>query len=349
MIAPGSIRGRAPWRDDEPLECVRVIPEAPDVATFVLRAPSGAWFDHRPGQFLTLEIPLQGGVTHRTYTISSPPSRPLCVSVTVKAQPDSQAGRWLLDNLRPGMRLRAKGPAGAFTLDAARRDRLLMIAAGSGVTPMMAMAAQLWDAGEDPDIVLILTARRPEDLIFRPVFEHMAARAPGLKLHFAVSDPDEAWSGYRGRLTPAMLDLMVPDLTERAIFCCGPEGFMRAARDMAALRGFDMAHWHEESFGAPSTPPPVEAADVGGSEIAFAQSGVVAPCAEDQTVLAAARAAGLNIPSGCTIGLCGTCRVLKTEGAVAMAHQGGLSEEDEAEGWILACCARPQGRIVVDL
>lgn len=349
MTAPGSIRGRAPWRDDEALECVRVIPEAPDVATFVFRAPSGAWFDHRPGQFLTLAIPLPGGVAHRTYTISSPPSRPLRLSVTVKAQPDSLGGRWMLDNLRPGMLLAAKGPAGVFTLDEARRDKLLMIAAGSGVTPMMAMAAQLWDAGEDPDIVLVLTARRPEDLIFRSVFEHMAARAPGLKLHVAVTEPDEAWSGYRGRLTPAMLEMMAPDLTERAIFCCGPEGFMRAARDMAALRGFDMAHWHEESFGAASPTLAAETSDAGGSEVAFARSGVVAPCAEDQTVLTAARAAGLNIPSGCTIGLCGTCRVLKTEGTVAMAHQGGLSEDDEAEGWILACCARPQGRIVVDL
>ena len=77
MPAPARISTTAAWRDDEWLECVMVITETPDVATFAFRAPSGAWFDYEPGQFLTLDLPVPGGAVQRTYTISSSPSRPL--------------------------------------------------------------------------------------------------------------------------------------------------------------------------------------------------------------------------------------------------------------------------------
>ena len=69
--------GDTPWKDDEPLECAMVVPETSDTATFTFRAPSGAWFDYQPGQFITLDLPTPGGNVQRTYTISSSPSRPL--------------------------------------------------------------------------------------------------------------------------------------------------------------------------------------------------------------------------------------------------------------------------------
>ncbi len=148
-----------PWRDSEQLECAMVIPEAPDCATIAFRAPSGAWFDYQPGQFLTLDLPLPGGTISRSYTISSSPSRPLSLSVTVKAQPGSQGSRWLIESLRPGMRLKARGPLGEFTLLRHFSPKYLMISAGSGITPMMSMTTWAWDAGEMPDIVFVHAAR----------------------------------------------------------------------------------------------------------------------------------------------------------------------------------------------
>ena len=112
----GAQKKNGPWTDAEELECAMVIPETRNVATFAFRAPSGAWFDYKPGQFITLELPVPGGPLSRTYTLSSSPSRPLNISVTVKAQPDSIGTRWMLDNLRPGMKIKAYGPSGVFTL-----------------------------------------------------------------------------------------------------------------------------------------------------------------------------------------------------------------------------------------
>ena len=245
--------GDKPWKDDELLECAMVVPETSDTATFTFRAPSGAWFDYQPGQFITLDLPVPGGNVQRTYTISSSPSRPLSISVTVKAQMGSIGTRWMLDHLRPGMRLKAFGPAGIFSFLRHEAPKYLMISAGSGITPMMSMTTWAWDSGEMPDIVFVHAARAPSDIIFRQRLEGMADRVPGLQLRFTVeeSDPFRTWHGYRGRLNQIMLGLMAPDYLEREVFCCGPEPFMQAVRDMLIALGYDMDRYHQESFGAP--------------------------------------------------------------------------------------------------
>ncbi len=342
-----------PWADSELLECAMVIPESPDCATIAFRAPSGAWFDYQPGQFLTLELPVAGGPLLRTYTISSSPSRPLSLSITVKAQAGSLGTRWLLDHLKPGMKIKAHGPAGAFSFHRHKADKYLFISAGSGITPMMSMTTWAWDSGEMPDIVFVHAAKTPSDIIFRERLEQFANRVPGLQLRFTVeeADPFRVWPGYKGRLSQIMLGLMAPDYLEREVFCCGPAPFMRAVREMLQSLGFDMARYHEESFAAPA----LEAAPVAlveapaAAEITFARSGKTMATDGTETLLAVAKRAGLNIPSSCNFGLCGTCKVQKTGGEVTMVHNGGISDDEIAAGMVLACCARPVGAVALDL
>lgn len=226
----------APWDDREELEVAMVIPETADTATIAFRSPTGAWFDYQPGQFLTLDLPVPGGPLSRTYTISSSPSRPLSISITVKAQSGSIGTRWMLDNLKPGMRIKAHGPAGQFTFLRHPAKKYLFISAGSGITPMMSMTMWAWDSGEMPDIAFVHAARKPADIIFKRRLEQFAARVPGLQLRFTVEevDPFEVWSGFRGRLSQIMLGLMAPDYLDREVFCCGPEPFMRSVREMLA-------------------------------------------------------------------------------------------------------------------
>ena len=131
------------WDGAEMLECVTVTPEAPNVASFCFQSPTGAIFSFVPGQFLTLELPLPKGTLHRTFTISSSPSRPMSISVTVKAQPGSLGTRWMLDHLKPGMRIRATRPAGRFSSHHHPSEKYLFISAGSGITPLMSSASYL--------------------------------------------------------------------------------------------------------------------------------------------------------------------------------------------------------------
>lgn len=358
MASPAKAFGEAPWKDSEFLECAMVVPETSDTATFSFRAPSGAWFDYKPGQFITLDLPVPGGNVQRTYTISSSPSRPLSISVTIKAQPGSVGGRWMLDHLKPGMQIKAFGPSGIFWNRCEVGKKYLFISAGSGITPVMSMTTWAWDSGEMPDIVFVHAARSPKEIIFRQRLEGMADRVPGLQLHFAVEEPDpfQSWHGYRGRLNQIMLGLMASDYLERDVYCCGPEPFMQAVRDMLGALGYDMERYHQESFGAPvrseAEAPVLDDVipdDNASAQIEFASSGVIAKCAETDTVLAVAKANGLNIPSGCTFGLCGTCRIKKVSGEVHMVHNGGISDEDIEEGYILACCSHPIGEISVEV
>lgn len=346
------------WSDQEPLECVMVIPEAPDVRTFSFRPPSGSTFLFRAGQFITLDLPVPGGNVQRTFTISSSPASNVYVSITAKLQPGSIGTQWMFDNLVPGVKVKAFGPGGVFHLPRQPDAKYLFISAGSGVTPMMSMTAFLFERGEDPDITFISCARRPRDLIFRKRLEYMASRVQGLKLHFVVGqdEPFEVWTGYRGRFNQLMLGLMAQDYLEREIYCCGPDTFMQSVRDILYSLGFDMDHYHQESFHAPalkkSDVPEIDDVvpqDDVDATMVFATSGVTAACRQTDTILSVAKTSGLNIPSGCTFGVCGTCKVKKKSGEVYMVHNGGISEDDIEAGYILACCSKPIGTVEVEV
>ena len=346
------------WTDGEELECCSVVPEAPDTATFSFVAPSGGLFRYRPGQFLTIAVPVPGGPIWRTYTISSSPSRPLSISLTVKAQEDSIGTRWMLDNLKPGMRIKAKGPAGQFTLPTRDRKKYLFISAGSGVTPSLSMMTYLYDRGTDVDVVSIHCSKRPGEIIGRQRLELMASRMPTIKLHYIVEedDPFQVWTGIRGRLNQIMLGMIANDYMEREVYCCGPEPFMNAVREILIALGYDMDRYHQESFGAPEetveeTPEQEDVVpdEQAGASIRFAASDINADCTETDTVLAVARSAGIAIPSGCTFGVCGTCKIKKTKGQVHMVHNGGISEDDIEDDYILACCSKPIGEVEVEV
>ena len=167
------------WTDAEPLECVMVIPEAPNVKTFSFRPPSGATFLFRAGQFLSLELPVPGGTVWRTFTISSSPTSNAYVTITAKMQPDSIGVRWMFEHLTPGVRINVKGPGGVFHLPRQPDGKYLFISAGTGVTPMMSMASFLFERGEDPDISFVTCAKRPSEIFFRKKLEYMASRGPG--------------------------------------------------------------------------------------------------------------------------------------------------------------------------
>lgn len=346
------------WSDAEPILCCAMVPEAPDTATFSFVAPSGAQFRYEPGQFLTMELPVSGGSVWNTYTISSSPSRPLTLSVTVKAQKDSIGTRWMLDHLRPGMSIKATGPAGLFTLPTKAREKYLFISAGSGVTPSLSMTTYLFDRGTDIDIALVHCARRPRDIIGRQTLEQMAARVPSIRLFFIVEedDPYQIWTGLRGRLNQLMIGLIAGDYLEREIYCCGPEPFMDGVREMLIALGYDMERYRQESFVAPvkDEEQTVEHDDVipdeeASASVTFALSDVTETCTETDTILAVARNAGIIIPSGCTFGVCGTCKVKKSDGEVHMVHNGGISDADIEDGYILACCSKPIGAVSVDI
>lgn len=345
-----------PWSDKlQLLECISVTPETQDVMTFLFRSEDQNWFRYLPGQFVTLELPVGKEPLYRTYTLSSSPSRPYALSVTVKAQANSIGTRWMFDNLRPGMKIRALGPLGDFSYVRHPGDKYLFISAGSGVTPMMSMVRDMSDLAPQSDIAFINCSRSPSDIVFRHELEYLARFMPKLSLGFIVENcgRTDLWSGLKGMVDKAKIALLSPDFMERTVFCCGPEPFMAAVRSMLDASGFDMSRYHQESFSpaAPVTVGESVLTDVDGealSMVGFTLSGKEMACQPGQTVLMTARAAGVRIGAACESGICGTCRVLKLSGEVEMNHNGGILDDEIEEGYILACCSRPLTDVKVE-
>ena len=350
----------APWNDRlQMLEVIGISDEAPGVKTFIFRSDAQTWFRYKPGQFVTLELPAGDAPLMRTYTLSSSPSRPFSIAVTVKAQTDSLGTRWMFEHLKPGDHVRAYGPSGGFSHHEHPAAKYLFVSAGSGVTPMMSMLRWLNDCAPWTDVAFVNCARRPEEAIFRRELELLGNRMPGLSLDFFIEERSahEKGFGHRGRIDAVRLPLLVPDFGEREVFCCGPEPFMRAVREMLAAAGFDMTHYHQESFAAPVAEEVATAASEmeqaasldAAVPVRFVLSDTDGACVPGQSVLQAARAAGVRIPAACEFGLCGTCKVRKLSGTVEMNHNGGILDHEIEEGFILACCSKPLSALEVEI
>ncbi len=364
----------------------RVVPLTHDVVQVVLEPtrPGGVAFT--PGQYVTLGVEVDGRHVERCYTISSPPTRPHLLSLTVKRVPDGAMSTYLHDRVRPGDRLQVTGPLGGFSVAEHPARRYLLLSAGSGVTPTLATLRTMSDlaslsetgaTGSALDVVVVHSARTPDDLVARVEVEALAATHPGLRVHWVCETdgaPDRSgpWSGPRGRLTADLLRAFAPDVADREVFTCGPPGYMAAARALLAEVGADPARCHEESFvlgtaGAPAAPGVTDVlGEVGGhlldaagpaagpttapaaASVTFARSGCAVRCPTGTTVLAAAEQAGVRLPSSCAEGMCGTCKSTLLSGRVDMKHAGGIRPREIAQDKFLPCCSTPDGDIVVD-
>lgn len=351
------------WTSDaeETLECCHVRQETHDVKSFFLRSPQGRTFSFEPGQFVTLELEIDGETMNRCYTISSSPARPHTLSITVKRVPGGKVSNWLHDNLMPGAMIRVLGPAGEFTCARYAAPKYLFLSAGSGITPLMSMSRAYHDLAEDRDIVFVHSARTPDDVIFARELELIAASHSSFRTSFVCERVGARthWSGVTGFLTLPLLKLIAPDFMEREIFTCGPAPYMKAVRDLLDEAGFARARYHEESFSfetlAANDVPSSVPDDVGSAsndaatfKVTFTKSHREIACGEHQPVLAAAREAGVRLPASCTQGMCGTCKVKLVSGQVEMKHNGGVRQREIDQGMVLLCCSTPRSDLVVD-
>jgi len=345
---------------DDTLVCVGVRRETHDVLTFVLAADPPRRFAFRPGQFMTYALEIGGETVNRCYTISSSPTRPDRISLTVKAVPGGPVSNWLHGNLTPGARLSALGPMGDFHWTPTAGAKSLFLSAGSGITPLMSMTRAAVDLAAEADIAFVHSARSPADLIFRDELALMARQAPGLKVtHICEADAPadlggEPWGGYRGRLDGARLALIVPDFLEREVHCCGPAPYMAAVRGMLQAAGFDMARYHEESFdfaalsGGETAQPSHEDTAARVWKVEFTTSRRTIEVPADRFVLETAKAAGMRLPSSCTKGMCGTCKCRLVSGTVEMTPAGGIRPREVDQGLILICCSKPTSDLVIE-
>ncbi|CAB3793746.1 3-ketosteroid-9-alpha-monooxygenase, ferredoxin reductase component [Paraburkholderia ultramafica] len=345
-----------PSNQRQMLTCCRVIDETHDVKSFEFRTGDGLPVRFEPGQFLTVSTHVNGQTVERCYTISSPPTRPWLLSITVKRVPGGVMSNWLHDNMKPGSQLQAYGPSGAFTPTGAYATKSLYLSAGSGITPLMSMMRASIDLGLDRDVAFVHSARTPADIVFRDELHRLAALSPGLRLFFVCEGigDEVAWRGPTGRLSLALLAKWIPDFAEREVYTCGPAGYMSVVRQMLREGGHDPARYHQESFdiGADLAQPASSVANAVSHQtytVKLSRSARSFTMSATETVLGAAKKAGVAVPSSCSRGVCGTCKTKLLEGNVDMQHNGGIRDREVAKGFRLLCCSRATSDLVLEL
>ncbi|MEV6320612.1 ferredoxin--NADP reductase [Nocardia sp. NPDC051787] len=325
------------------LRVAQVIRETHDAVSLELALASeqSNAVEYRPGQFLTLRIPsdLTGSVS-RCYSLSSSPHENGPLKVTVKRTPDGYGSNWLCDNAIAGMAIDALPPVGVFT-PASLDDDVLLVAAGSGITPVLSILKSVLSAGAG-HCTLIYANRDERSVIFAAELADLSARHPDrlLVVHWLET--------VQGLPTRAQLAALARPWCDREAFICGPGPFMDAVSAALIGLGADTERVHVEKFvslsGNPFETGAPERTDSGESaavEVELDGETYEFPWPRHRVLLDVLLANGLAAPYSCREGACSACACRIVSGQVEMRHNDVLDEADLAEGYVLACQAVP--------
>ena len=331
-----------------------VCEETSEARSFVLSPELGetSLYSYVPGQFLSFRIPHDEGMIVRSYSLSSAPSIDPDMTVCVKRVAGGRGSNWFNDHLTAGARIKATRPAGRFTL----RDKeapLFLIVGGSGITPCISLIKQALFNTERP-VKLVYANQNARSVIYRETLEMLKSR-------FANRFTCQHWlDDARGFLSTEDIAASAAGWESADSYICGPAPLMDMAEEtLVALFGVD-ARILTERFISPDDPPLNQtvavtsppSVDVLIDQFQLTLDGEdhVVPITNGQTLLQAALATGIDVPSSCTEGHCGTCMARLRSGDVSMTSTEALSRRDIERGHVLACQSRPSSAepIVLD-
>jgi glycine betaine catabolism B len=338
-------------RQPTKLTLARVESRTHDTKTFRFALPRGQQFRFAPGQFLTFDWIVDGRRVVRSYSICSSPTQTGYVEITVKRVPDGTVSVFLNDRAAVGLTVEAKGPNGAFVFDETSHRRVVLVAGGSGITPMMSILRTIDDRCLPVDATLVYAVRTPQDVIFGEELAALAARTRGFTLVVVPSKADASWRGPTGRISRELFEANVADPVSATFFLCGPAPFMDATREILRAIGVDDSRVFQEKFGGPpaASAPTGDASSTTVVGLArFERSGVSCDVPSGTPLLDVAEANGVEIPFSCRQGQCGTCATRLLSGDVTMKAEAGLDPESKAAGFVLVCVGHARGDVTLD-
>lgn len=312
-----------------------------------------------PGQFLTLVLNINGQAVRRSYSICTPPTALPQIGVCVKRVEGGLVSNHLLDELKEGDTLEVLEPYGNFTLNykMASVPTLVLIGAGSGITPLMSIIKSVLSTDSRGKIHLYYGNRNEESIIFKEELDALVVQSNGnLTVTHLLSQASEGFSGIKSRLEGKLLQTLCnasaifEDQTAN-FYICGPDGMMHAVLDMLEAQGIPKDRVHKESFflahkptetaEAPSTE--VNPNDDGSRMVKLKLDGSVheIKVPKGNYILETALAHGLDLPYACTMGVCGMCRATKIQGEMMIEEQEAISDAEIEEGACLTCVGMP--------
>jgi ferredoxin-NADP reductase/MOSC domain-containing protein YiiM/ferredoxin len=352
------------WPGFRRLTVTAVTHESDSVISIRLEDPTGASLPAaRPGQYLTLRVrpDEQQRSLLRNYSLSGPPGAGF-YRITVKREHDGVASGYLHTRLAVGDELDVGAPRGTFILDGTHAP-VLLLSAGIGVTPVLAMLQALAEEHSDREIWWLHGARSSSDHSFAAEAKALLATLPNVRTHVCYSRPgpdDREGRDFErvGRVSASLLAELAPPLDAEA-YLCGPVPFMDEISAGLAAMGIGASRIHTEPFGPapgltpgiaaqPARAPHPPAGEPGdGPTIEFARSDLAVPWSSDYaSLLELAEACDVPVRWSCRTGVCHNCESTLIAGKLDYSPD---PVEPPAPGSALICCSRPRDDVVLDL
>jgi ferredoxin-NADP reductase len=333
------------------LTCTEVFNETADVKTFRFITQPNQPFSFKAGQFVTLKLNIANQEHQRCYSISSSPHEDKFIELTIKKVSKGIVSNWLLNHFKVGENIEAVPPSGTFCFNKSTNNKLLLISAGSGISPMLSMIKQL-NRSSDYNIKFHHSARTQNDLIAHDALIALAKENTRLDLSYNfsqehVSNLDTAKT-FDGRVCKHMLSQICSDIPQRDVFVCGPPEYMSLVNDALQSLGLPAAQYFQESFELQTIEKQTED-NPDTFDLTFSHSNIVTKVAADQTILEAAEASGIYLDYSCSSGICGSCTSYLQEGSIHAPQAKALDESDIENGDFLPCCSFARSNLVVDL
>ncbi|WP_217139822.1 1,2-phenylacetyl-CoA epoxidase subunit PaaE [Streptomyces sp. AC627_RSS907] len=318
-----------------------------------------AEFAFAPGQSLTLRREVDGRDERRSYSICSPAGS--APRIGVRLVPGGLFSAWLVGEVRPGDTVEVMGPTGLFTPDLTTPGHHVLIAAGSGITPMMSIAESVLAADDSSTVTLFYGNRRTDTVMFADELADLKDLHPARfqLAHVLSREPREA-EVLSGRLDARRLSLLVDSLVDVTAadhwWLCGPQGMVGDAQRVLSGLGVPAERVHRELFYADDEPVrEVRHEETGPrgpvSEVVITLDGrsTTASLSRGRTILDGAQKSRPDLPFACKGGVCGTCRALVTEGRADMRRNFALEAAEVDAGYVLTCQSYPaSGKLAVD-
>lgn len=334
----------------------------PNAYTLFFEKPDGGGFDYKPGQYLTLEVEHKGEKHRRAYSLSSSPYLDDRLAVTIKREPEGLVSNLLRDVFQAGDEIRCLPPRGNFTtkLRAERPKHYMLIGAGSGITPLISILRSVLAAEPESEVSLWYGSRNRQEIIFREELGRLTEQFPErLHVMHSLSQPEDDWKGYRGRLTQERIYDLVSEVfmtseLPKVYYLCGPRGLMEAAEAALDKHSVNFNDVHRENFNVPlpeTEPPesdqPIQATsnrpELTEQQVVILLHGerTELTVRAEESILEAAIMADLDPPFACQGGICTSCQARLKRGKVYMDRNDALSQEELDQGYILTCQSHP--------
>ncbi|WP_161890833.1 ferredoxin--NADP reductase [Pontibacter russatus] len=343
------------------LKVVAITKESPDAISVHFEHPDRKPVPYKPGQFLTLILPIGGREERRSYSLSSCPQEGTRLAVTVKRVAGGLVSNFLIDSLRVGQEVKVMEPLGNFCLTCtpASQRQVILFGAGSGITPLMSILKAVLAEEPGSTVTLIYGNRDEDSVIFKDKLQQLEKDNPGrLQVVYTYSQPQYDCE-HRGRMNQSMILKILERLQlarpQNAVYyICGPEGMMAEVRQALEVLHVPADRIFRESFVSNKSQAAEEQPQHGvvsteeDGEIVTQTVTIIYEGAEysvtvepDQTILEAALEQDIDLPYSCQAGLCTACRGRCLSGKVHLEEREGLSDAEMEEGYVLNCVGHP--------